>query len=217
MDDELKKMMEETDRADRQRHIAELKAIDTIFPDDIGAWLDILEANMKRAEQKLSADAAGDINEMMKTQLRVARKQLLMNDRDNLKISVMTLRDNWERLNINKSFYSGNTYSTQQSIKGIKGAEVRHAGKEIINEIILDFAKRKDVLGDPIPPNELWEELIGCLDERGAQPEEIDNIRNDYKFIEYRNPVTDVVQKMEYQTFRDKLTRIRKNNMAIKK
>lgn len=224
MDDELKNFMEETERAERQMRIAqlelqiadlqaqvaELRGIDTIFLGDIGAWLDEREIELKKAARKLSADAVSDIIEMMTTQLRIARKQLKRGDKNNLKISVMILCENWNRLMQNKSLQSEKSFSARQSASGRKGANSVHAGKKLIKNIIFELAKRKDGLGDPIPADELWGDLFNCLDEKEASPEEVENRIKAYKTINYYNPDTETEEKIEYQTFRDKLKRARK-------
>lgn len=225
MDDELEKLKMEFEHADEYIEEIRLRTNrywrEHKYPTDPAKWLDRLEERLKitlrdRTTKKMPDEATGDILELLAEQLQLARNEMRKGDEVNLKINVMLLDENWERLIINKSFYSGKTYSSGQSIKGKIGAEVRHAGKEFIKEIILDFAKREDALGAPIQANELWGELFGCLDDRGAEPEEIDHRIKELKRINFYNPITICEDKIIYKDFRDKLTKIRKIKKAKK-
>lgn len=224
--DELEKLKMEFEHADEYIEEIRLRTNrywrEHKYPTDPAKWLDRLEEKLKiklrdRTIKKMPDDAAGDILELLAEQLQLARNEMRKGDEVNLKINLMLLDENWERLIINKSFYSGKTYSSGQSIKGKIGAKVLHEGKELIKEIILDFAKRKDVLGAPIPADELWGELFGRLDDKGAEPEEVPHRIKDYESIKYRNPDTGGDEKIEYQTFRDNLKEFRKNKIQLKK
>lgn len=67
----------------------------------------------------------------------------------------------------------GVNYSKTQSRKGKISAANLHAGKQATSDIIKQLAKRTDVLGDPLPPAELWSEFFGALDEDGLGPIEV--------------------------------------------
>lgn len=62
--------------------------------------------------------------------------------------------------------------SATRSKQGKLGAEKTWAGKRPLSEIVEALAKRKDCLGGPLEPSELWPMLYGNLDDAGLQPHE---------------------------------------------
>ncbi|MFA7486747.1 MAG: hypothetical protein WCY72_01515 [Lysobacteraceae bacterium] len=73
----------------------------------------------------------------------------------------------------------------RQSARGKLSAEVRAKnaprGRAELNSIVEKLAKRRDALGDYIPPSELWEPLYSEMDAEGLRPREsIDKVAYTY-------------------------------------
>lgn len=68
----------------------------------------------------------------------------------------------------------GEKYRNAQSERGKRSAEKRKNSvpveREMLNSLVEKLAKRRDALGDYIPPSELWEPLFGEMDAEGLSP-----------------------------------------------
>lgn len=71
----------------------------------------------------------------------------------------------------------GQAFSSSQSEKGRKGLETRWASDERrnVDQVIETLALKRDALGDPLKPSELWEEFYSSLDDERLGPEEIED------------------------------------------
>lgn len=67
----------------------------------------------------------------------------------------------------------------QRSGAGAKGAEARWATLSDITRIVESLAKKRDELGDPLRPAELWPELYSELERKGLR---VEDLGDRYKF-----------------------------------
>lgn len=96
-------------------------------------------------------------------------------------------------------------FSTAQSRKGHRGAEARWNGRDKIKSLVRQLAGRKDPLGDPIPPSELWPELFDLLGREGFEPRESGGPR----LIDQRYALSGA-DPITYDAFRQALARARR-------
>lgn len=92
--------------------------------------------------------------------------------------------------------------------KGAKGAAARWAGddRDNLSGILRALANKRDVLGDPLPPSELWPMLLGDLDKAGANPsEKAPSGKLEDAFVVYGNDRDECT----YHAFRKQINRIR--------
>lgn len=95
-------------------------------------------------------------------------------------------------------------YSRAQAQKGRRGAEARWRGneaREAVERMVETLAARRDGLGDPEWPSELWPHLLSMMDDAGMSPREMrDPARYECDGLE---------QPYTYEAFRKQIRRIR--------
>lgn len=156
--------------------------------------------------EKATEEAKNAVNEnkrLILAQIEQAETHLNSGDRDNLKVTVLTIIKNFERLhyNVNKSF--GDGYRNAQSERGKTGALTRWSkedAEEQCRKCIKLLARDKDA-----EPAELWPQLQGDLDREGLAPQEPEpHLKGDDQYYLYADN-----SKITYSTFRKLINRSR--------
>lgn len=73
----------------------------------------------------------------------------------------------------------GRKYSASQSMAA------RHPRGGVVSEIASRLANRRDALGDPLSPLELWNDLLSALEQEGREPVENGHTKAEHMQVEY--------------------------------
>lgn len=98
----------------------------------------------------------------------------------------------------------GRKYWKRQREQSSRANAARWASEERdwLAEIITQLARRRDELGDPLPPAELWDSLYGEMDDAGLAPRTTSNGALNYE--------GDKGTALTYEAFRKRVIRLRK-------
>lgn len=105
-DEQLAQLMAETERSERQRERLRLRAMDTIFSEDVAGWLDTLQETRLPKELKALPDSLRkEFDGLIQSQIKAARRAMGEGDDLTLKESILTITDNLGRMVENKAIH----------------------------------------------------------------------------------------------------------------
>ncbi len=112
-DEHLAQLMAETERAERQRERLRLRAMDTVFPEDMSGWLDTLQKKRLPKELKELPDSLRkEFGDLIHGQIKAARRAIGEGDDLTLKENILIITDNLARMVENKAIHDAQRSSS---------------------------------------------------------------------------------------------------------
>lgn len=172
-DEHLAQLMAETERAERQRERLRLRAMDTVFPEDMSSWLDTLQEKRLPKELKALPDSLRkEFGDLIHGQIKAARRAIGEGDDSTLKENILIITDNLARMVENQAIHA----AKRSKSKGTKGGE---ANKQRVWAALV----AGELSGHGKPP-EIWKYLKAMA--TSSTPYYVENDAGEFEvFIDY--------------------------------